>query len=99
MSEEILVMTECDELTGCQGFRWLKAAADQGHPDAAYHVATFPTFAGEGFSSPLTADESWRFLILAAETGSVEAQQHAAASGDTQAPPYLVHLGEAEEGR
>jgi TPR repeat protein len=74
-----LVLTECDELTGREGFRWLKAAADRGHPEAAYHVATFPPFASEGFSSPLTADESWRFLTQAAEAGSVEAQHHAAA--------------------
>jgi hypothetical protein len=75
-----LVLTECEELSGREGFRWLLAAAEQGHAKAAYHLATFPVFITEGFTSPLSSAESWRFLIRAAEAGCVEAQYVAGAS-------------------
>jgi TPR repeat protein len=72
-----LVLTECEELTGREGFHWLLAAAEQGHAQAAFHVAGYPDFLSEGFTSPLSTEESWRFLMRAAEGGCVEAQYSA----------------------
>jgi TPR repeat protein len=44
-----------------------------------YHLARFPEFTGEGFVSPLSAQERWKLLIAAAEAGHVEAQRDARA--------------------
>jgi uncharacterized protein len=74
-----LVLTECDILTGREGFEWLCAAARQGHPQAQYHVATYPSFPREPFESPLEAMALWEFLLSAAAAGIIEAQCHAAA--------------------
>jgi uncharacterized protein len=75
-----LAMTECEELTGKESFRWLMAAAEQGHAGAAYEIASFPDFVSEGFSSPLSPDENWQWLLRAAIGGCVEAQYSVGAS-------------------
>ena len=55
-------------------------AAEQGHAEAMYHVATFPGFPGEPFNSRLSEDEAWHWLLRAAESGSIQAQYDAGAS-------------------
>jgi uncharacterized protein len=75
-----LVLTECELITGKEAFALLDSAANQGHPYATYHLATFPEFLGEGFSSPLSARMARQLLIRAAELGCVEAQYDLAAT-------------------
>ncbi len=74
-----LALTECELISGAEAFALLRAAAEQGHPDAMYQIATFPEFATEGFKSPLSDEEAWRWLLRAAEAGCVEAQRNAGA--------------------
>jgi TPR repeat protein len=74
-----LVLTECELLSGQEGFAWLQAAADRGHPRAMYEVATYPSFPREPFRSPLNTSTSWDLLLRAAEAGLTEAQYHAGA--------------------
>ena len=73
-----LVLTECDLLTGRQGFEWLYAAAQQGHSEAQYRVATYPSFPNEPFESPLSSTTRWELLLSAAAAGITDAQYHAA---------------------
>jgi hypothetical protein len=42
-------------------------AAQGGHVEAMYHLATFPDFTSEPFRSPLSEEETWQWLLLAAE--------------------------------
>lgn len=74
-----LVLTECDLLSGREGFEWLYAAAGQGHTEASYEVATYPSFPSEPFESPLDGEARWQFLLHAAAGGVTEAQYHAGA--------------------
>jgi len=55
-------------------------AAQDSHVEAMYHLATFPDFSTEPFRSPLSEEESWRWLIRAAEGRCVQAQRDAGAS-------------------
>ena len=75
-----LAMTECDLIKGCEAFSLFVDAAEQGHPEAMYELATFPEFLSEPFKSPLSEEEAWRWLLRAAEGGSVQAQRDAGAS-------------------
>lgn len=75
-----LAMTECDLIKGREAFSLFIDAAEQGHPEAMYELATFPEFLSEPFKSPLSEEETWRWLLRAAEGGSVQAQRHAGAS-------------------
>jgi TPR repeat protein len=75
-----LVLTECDLVSGPEGFAFFRAAADQGHPEAMYRLATFPEFLSEPFKSPLSEEETWSWLVRAAELGCAQAQYDAAAS-------------------
>jgi TPR repeat protein len=72
-----LALTECEMITGREAFACFQAAADQGHPAAMYHLATFPEF--EGFSLPISSETQWTLLIAAAEAGNVQAQYDAGA--------------------
>jgi hypothetical protein len=74
-----LVLTECDLVTGREGFEWLYAAARQGHSEAQYKVATYPSFPNEPFESPLSSTTRWEFLLSAAAAGITDAQCHAGA--------------------
>jgi hypothetical protein len=75
-----LVLTECELLSGREAFRWLHAAAGQGHPQAMYEVATYPSFPREPFESPLDGRAAWGLLLRAAEAGVGDAQYEAGAS-------------------
>lgn len=75
-----LVLTECDLIPGREAFSLFSRAAEQGHAGAMYHLATFPQFLSEPFTSPLSDEEAWRWLLRAAESGSIEAQYTAGAS-------------------
>lgn len=55
-------------------------AAEDGHFEAMYHLATFSDFISEPFRSPLSEEESWQWLLRAAEGGCVQAQRDAGAS-------------------
>jgi uncharacterized protein len=75
-----LAMTECDLIKGREAFSLFIDAAERGHPEAMYELAIFPEFLSEPFKSPLSEEESWRWLLRAAEGGSVQAQRDAGAS-------------------
>jgi TPR repeat protein len=45
-----------------------------------YHLARFPEFLSEPFTSPLSEEEDWSWLLRAAEAGCVQAQYDAGAS-------------------
>ena len=47
-------------------------AAEGAHVEAMYHLATFPDFIGEPFRSPLSEEETWQWLLRAAEGGCVQ---------------------------
>jgi TPR repeat protein len=74
-----LALTECEQVTGREAFACFEAAASQGHPAAMYHLATFPEFGDEAFSSPLSTEARWKLLIAAAEAGHLQAQYDAGA--------------------
>jgi uncharacterized protein len=74
-----LALTECELITGEEAFTCFQAAASQGHSAAMYHLATFPEFVDEAFSSPLSTETRWKLLIAAAEAGHVQAQYSAGA--------------------
>src|SRR5688572_1877240 len=74
-----LALTECELVTGREAFACFQAAAGQGHSAAMYHLATFPEFVTEPFSSPLSTETRWNLLIAAAEAGYVQAQYDAGA--------------------
>lgn len=75
-----LAFTECDLISGREAFSLLLKAAEQGHAQAMYHIATFPEFLSEPFKSPLPEEQGWSWLLRSAESGCVEAQYNAAAS-------------------
>lgn len=76
----VLALTECELVAGREAFSLFLKAAENGHVEAMYHLATFPEFIGEPFKAPLSDDEAWRWLLQAAEGGCVEAQRDAGAS-------------------
>ena len=61
-----LALTECDLISGREAFSLFMKAAEQGHAEAMYHLATFPEFLSEPFKSPLSAEEAWHWLLRAA---------------------------------
>lgn len=75
-----IALTECDLVSGREAFSLFMKAAEQGHAEAMYHLAKFPEFVSEPFRSPLSEEEAWRWLALAAQSGSVQAQYDAGAS-------------------
>ena len=75
-----LALTECDLISGREAFSWFRRAAETGHADAMYQLATFPDFSRvEAFESPLSAEEAWSWLVRAAELGCRQAQYDAGA--------------------
>jgi uncharacterized protein len=75
-----LALTECELVSGREAFSLFMTAAEQGHPEAMYHLASFPEFLSEPFKSPLTEDEDWTWLLRSAAGGCVQAQYSVAAS-------------------
>ena len=75
-----LALTECESISGREAFSLFTKAAQAGHVEAMYHLATFPAFIAEPFRSPLSDEETWQWLMRAAEGGSVQAQRDAGAS-------------------
>jgi TPR repeat protein len=75
-----LALTECELISGREAFSLFMKAAQDGHVEAMYHLATFPDFVSEPFRSPLSEEEAWQWLLLAAEGGCVQAQRDAGAS-------------------
>lgn len=76
-----LALTECDLISGREAFSLFRAAAEQGHSDAMYHLATFPDFSRvEPSKFPLSDDERWSWLLRAAESGCTQAQYDAGAT-------------------
>lgn len=54
----VLALTECDLVSGREAFSLFMNAAEQGHAEAMYHLATFPEFVAEPFKSPLSEQEA-----------------------------------------
>ena len=80
-----LALTECELISGREAFSLFMQAAEQGHAEAMCKVAQFPQFLSEPFTSPLSDEESWQWMLRAAEAGSLEAQYNvgaALATGD-----------------
>ena len=75
-----LALTACELVSGREAFELFIKAAEQGHIEAMYHLATFPEFISEPFKSPLSDDDAWGWLLRAAASGSVDAQYRAGAS-------------------
>ena len=75
-----LALTECELVSGREAFSLFMKAAQDGHVDAMYHLATFPDFISEPFRSPLSEEEGWQWLLRAAEGGCIQAQRDAGAS-------------------
>ena len=75
-----LALTECELISGREAFSLFMKAAQGGHVEAMYHLATFPDFISEPFRSSLSKEETWRWLLRAAEGGCVQAQRDAGAS-------------------
>jgi len=75
-----LALTECELISGREAFSSFMNAAQDGHVEAMYHLATFPDFISESFRSPLSDEETWQWLLRAAEGGCVQAQRDAGAS-------------------
>lgn len=75
-----LALTECELISGREAFSLFVKAAEQGHPEAMYHLATFPDFLREPFRSPLSDAQAWHWLLRAAEGDCVQAQRDAGAS-------------------
>jgi hypothetical protein len=75
-----LALTECELISGREAFSLFMKAAQGGHVEAMYHLATFPDFISEPFRSPLSEEEAWQWLLRAAEGGCVQAQRDAGAS-------------------
>jgi len=82
-----LYLTEFEEMPAEDSFNWFVKAAKQDHPEACYHLFTFPE--SIGFVSPLDDAERVALLIKAGELGSVGAQYHLGAyyaTGDWPGP-------------
>lgn len=75
-----LALTECELISGRDAFSLFMKAAQDGHAEAMYHLATFPDFICEPFRSPLSDEETWQWLLRAAKGGCVQAQRDAGAS-------------------
>ena len=75
-----LALTDCDRISAREAFSLFLKAARQDHPEAMYELATFPEFVSEPFESPLSNEETWRWLLQAAQLGSARAQYSAGAS-------------------
>jgi TPR repeat protein len=75
-----LALTECDLISGHEAFSLFLNAAEDGHVEAMYHLATFPDFISERFTSPLSDEDTWQWLLRAAEGGCIQAQRDAGAS-------------------
>jgi TPR repeat protein len=75
-----LALTECELISGREAFSLFMKAAQSGHVEAMYHLATFPDFISEPFRSPLSEEDTWQWLMRAAEGGCVQAQRDAGAS-------------------
>ena len=75
-----LALTECELVSGREAFSLFMKAAEDGHVDAMYHLATFPDFISEPFRSPLSEEDTWRWLLRAAENGCIHAPRDAGAS-------------------
>jgi TPR repeat protein len=75
-----LALTECEVISGREAFSLFKKAAEHGHAEGMYHLATFPEFISEPFKSPLSEEEAWQWMLRAAESGCVQAQRDAGAS-------------------
>ena len=73
-------LTECESISGREAFSLFMKAAQGGHVEAMYHLATFPDFIGEPFRSPLSEEETFQWLMRAAEGGCVQAQRDTGAS-------------------
>jgi TPR repeat protein len=56
--------------SGREAFSLFMSAAQDGHVEAMYHLATFPDFTSEPFRSPLSDEETWQWLLRAAESMS-----------------------------
>jgi uncharacterized protein len=76
----LLALTECELISGREAFSLFMKAAEQGHAEAMYRLATFPEFISEPFKAPLSEEEAWHWLLRAAEAGCVQAQRNAGAS-------------------
>jgi uncharacterized protein len=78
----LLALTECELISGREAFSLLlfRKAAQGGHVEAMYHLATFPDFVSEPFRSPLSEEEAWQWSLRAADGGCVQAQRDAGAS-------------------
>ena len=91
----LLALTACDLVSGREAFSLFMKAAEQGHAEAMYQLATFPEFLSEPFKSPLSHDDAWQWLLRAAAAGSVRSQYSAGASlatgdwGDGGVPQQL----------
>jgi TPR repeat protein len=70
----LLVLTECELISGREAFSLFRAAADHGHVEAMYRMATCPEFLSEPFTSPLSPEKAWKWLMRAAESGCIQAQ-------------------------
>ena len=80
-----LALTECELISGREAFTLFMRAAERGHAEAMCKIARFPVFLSEPFASPLSDEESWQWMLRAAEAGSHEAQYNvgaALATGD-----------------
>src|SRR5687767_9933211 len=55
-----LALTECELISGHEAFSLFMKAAQSGHVEAMYHLATFPDFISEPFRSPLSEEETWQ---------------------------------------
>ena len=75
-----LALTECELISGREAFGLFMRAAEQGHSEAMCEIARFPVFLNEPFRSPLSDDESWQWMLRAAEAGSHEAQYNVGAA-------------------
>lgn len=67
-----LALTECDLISGREAFSLFTKAADPGHAEAMYQLATFPEFLSESVKSPLSNEEGWQWLLRAGESTSHE---------------------------
>jgi TPR repeat protein len=82
-----LYLTEYEGMPAKAAFEWFKKAAKQDHPEACYHLYTFPESCE--FVSPLDDSERVALLIRAGELGSLDAQYDLGASyatGDWPGP-------------
>jgi TPR repeat protein len=75
-----LALTERELTSGREAYLLFMMAAKADHVEAMYRLATFPDFVSEPFRSPLSAEQTWQWLLRAAEGGCVQAQHDAGAA-------------------